>query len=138
MSDAFIGNDVFDAPAKLTLSLRITGVRDDGYHLIDSEMVTLALGDTVAITPGATGVSCDGPYAAGVPTDERNLVNRALDLCGRRAAVHVFKAIPPAVAWAEVRPTPPQCCDGPDGATSKRRRGSVPTCRSAWSAGEPG
>lgn len=95
MSDAFIGNDVFDAPAKLTLSLRITGVRDDGYHLIDAEMVTLALGDTVAITPGATGVSCDGPYAPGVPTDERNLVNRALDLCGRRAAVHVFKAIPP-------------------------------------------
>ena len=29
------------APAKLTLTLRITGVRDDGYHLIDAEMVTL-------------------------------------------------------------------------------------------------
>ena len=28
------------APAKLTLALRITGVRDDGYHLIDAEMVT--------------------------------------------------------------------------------------------------
>ena len=30
------------APAKLTLSLRITGVRDDGYHLIDAEMVSLS------------------------------------------------------------------------------------------------
>ena len=34
------------APAKLTLSLRITGVRDDGYHLIDAEMVSLDLADT--------------------------------------------------------------------------------------------
>ena len=28
------------APAKLTLSLRVTGVRPDGYHLLDAEMVT--------------------------------------------------------------------------------------------------
>ncbi len=26
------------APAKLTLSLRVTGVRPDGYHLLDAEM----------------------------------------------------------------------------------------------------
>ncbi len=94
MSDAFMGADVVDAPAKLTRSLRITGRRPDGYHLLEAEMVTLALADTVAITPGATGISCDGPYAEGVPTDERNLVHRALELCARRAAVHVFKAIP--------------------------------------------
>ena len=31
------------APAKLTLGLRITGRRDDGYHLIDAEMVSLDL-----------------------------------------------------------------------------------------------
>ena len=30
---------VLRALAKLTLSLRITGVRPDGYHLIDAEMV---------------------------------------------------------------------------------------------------
>ena len=30
------------APAKLTLSLRITGVRADGYHLLDAEMDVLA------------------------------------------------------------------------------------------------
>ena len=33
------------AHAKLTLSLRVTGVRDDGYHLIDAEMVSLELHD---------------------------------------------------------------------------------------------
>ncbi|SVD01740.1 uncharacterized protein METZ01_LOCUS354594, partial [marine metagenome] len=27
------------APAKLTLSLQIKGIRDDGYHLVEAEMV---------------------------------------------------------------------------------------------------
>ena len=40
------------APAKLTLSLRITGVRSDGYHLLASEMVSLDLADTLEIGPG--------------------------------------------------------------------------------------
>ncbi|MDQ1424937.1 MAG: hypothetical protein QOD72_2435, partial [Acidimicrobiaceae bacterium] len=31
---------VVTAPAKLTVSLRVTGVRADGYHLLDAEMVT--------------------------------------------------------------------------------------------------
>ena len=39
------------APAKLTLSLRITGTRPDGYHLIDAEMVTLDLCDELLIRP---------------------------------------------------------------------------------------
>ena len=38
---------MIDAPAKLTLSLRVTGVREDGFHLIDAEMVTLDLVDKV-------------------------------------------------------------------------------------------
>ncbi len=40
------------APAKLTLSLEITGVRTDGYHLIKSEMVSLDLIDILDITEG--------------------------------------------------------------------------------------
>lgn len=82
------------APAKLTLSLRITGVRDDGYHLIDAEMVSLAWADTLTITPGGSGLSADGPFAAGVPLDGSNLVARALRLAGRTAAVHLHKRIP--------------------------------------------
>jgi 4-diphosphocytidyl-2-C-methyl-D-erythritol kinase len=81
------------APAKLTVSLRITGVRDDGYHLLDAEMVSLTLADEITIGDGE-GLTVSGPFAAGVPTDERNLVARALALVGRRAAVHVVKRIP--------------------------------------------
>jgi 4-diphosphocytidyl-2-C-methyl-D-erythritol kinase len=82
------------APAKLTLDLRITGVRADGYHLIDAEMVTLDLADRLTITPGGPGLTADGPFAAGLPLDGTNLVSRALSLAGRTAAVHVHKAIP--------------------------------------------
>ena len=39
------------AHAKLTLSLHVTGVRDDGYHLIDAEMVSLELHDLLAFEP---------------------------------------------------------------------------------------
>ena len=81
------------APAKLTLSLRVTGVRADGYHLLDAEMVTLDLADTLTFTDG-DALTVSGRFAAGVPTDDTNLVRRALRLAGRQAAVHVEKAIP--------------------------------------------
>jgi 4-diphosphocytidyl-2-C-methyl-D-erythritol kinase len=82
------------APAKLTLSLRITGRRDDGYHLIDAEMVSLDWADTLTITPGGAGLSADGPFAAGMPLDHTNLVAKALLLADRVAAVHLHKVIP--------------------------------------------
>ena len=44
--------DVVVAPAKLTLSLRVTGVRADGYHLIDAEMVSLDLADELTFADG--------------------------------------------------------------------------------------
>jgi 4-diphosphocytidyl-2-C-methyl-D-erythritol kinase len=82
------------APAKLTLTLRITGLRADGYHLIDAEMVTLDWADTLTIDPDGSGLTADGPCAAGMPLDERNLVAKALVLAGRSAAVHLHKRIP--------------------------------------------
>ena len=85
---------VVEAHAKLTLSLHVTGVRSDGYHLIDAEMVTLALHDRLRIDTEGTGVSVTGPYADGVPTDAGNLITRALFLCGAEAGVHVEKNIP--------------------------------------------
>jgi 4-diphosphocytidyl-2-C-methyl-D-erythritol kinase len=97
MSGAVVDADgpvVVEAPAKLTRSLRITGVRDDGYHLIDAEMVTLELADDVRIDPSGRGLTADGLYAAGVPLDESNLVARALAMSGRTAAVHLHKRIP--------------------------------------------
>ncbi|HJV09509.1 MAG TPA: 4-(cytidine 5'-diphospho)-2-C-methyl-D-erythritol kinase, partial [Acidimicrobiales bacterium] len=56
------------APAKLTVSLRITGVRSDGYHLIDAEMVSLDLADVLTFDEG-DGLEVVGPFAAGVPVD---------------------------------------------------------------------
>jgi 4-diphosphocytidyl-2-C-methyl-D-erythritol kinase len=82
------------APAKLTLSLRLTGVRDDGYHLIDAEMVSLEWADTLTITPDAEGLTADGPFVTGMPLDHTNLVAKALAFVGRRASVHLYKAVP--------------------------------------------
>lgn len=81
------------ARAKLTLSLRVTGVRDDGYHLIDAEMVSLDLADELTFTEG-DGITLSGPYGAGLPVGADNLIAKALGAAGRTAAVHVDKRIP--------------------------------------------
>ena len=80
------------ALAKLTLSLRIVGVRGGGFHLIDAEMVTLDLADTLTFSEG-DGLEVTGPWE--LPTGEDNLVRRALAAAGRRAHVRLDKAIPP-------------------------------------------
>jgi 4-diphosphocytidyl-2-C-methyl-D-erythritol kinase len=82
------------APAKLTLSLRIIGVREDGLHLIDAEMVTLSIHDVVTIDPQGSGVTATGRYAEGVPSDDGNIVAKALSLLERRAGVTIDKRIP--------------------------------------------
>jgi 4-diphosphocytidyl-2-C-methyl-D-erythritol kinase len=84
------------AHAKLTLGLRITGVRNDGYHLIDAEMVSLDLHDLLTLTPGEAGLSASGPFSNGIPLDDSNLVARALRLAGSgdAVAVHLDKLIP--------------------------------------------
>jgi 4-diphosphocytidyl-2-C-methyl-D-erythritol kinase len=83
------------APAKLTWSLRVVGVRSDGYHLIDAEMLTLDLADRLTVTAApATTITVSGPFAGGVPTDHSNLVARALAAVGRTAHVHIDKRIP--------------------------------------------
>lgn len=86
------------APAKLTLSLRVTGVRADGFHLIDSEMVSVSLADELEISSGDGIEVVDevpgGLGVAKVPTGRDNLVARALQAVGRRAAVRLHKRIP--------------------------------------------
>ena len=81
------------AHAKLTLSLRVTGVRADGYHLIDAEMVSLDLCDELEVDPDGDGLTVvrDGVEQPGDPDD---LVLRALRAAGRRAAVRLTKRIP--------------------------------------------
>jgi 4-diphosphocytidyl-2-C-methyl-D-erythritol kinase len=72
-----------EAHAKLTRSLRVVGVRADGYHLLDAELVALDLHDTLVIDPAG---------ANDLPAD--NLVSRALAACGVDAHVQLGKRIP--------------------------------------------
>jgi 4-diphosphocytidyl-2-C-methyl-D-erythritol kinase len=86
------------APAKLTLSLRVTGRRDDGYHLLDIEMVTVDLVDVLTFSPGRELSLEDEVVGAtgtgAITTGADNLVARALELVDRQASVHVVKRIP--------------------------------------------
>ena len=81
------------APAKLTLSLRMVGLRDDGYHLIDAEMVSLDFHDTLEIDAGdSLTVVTEAGGAEVIGAD--NLVLQALRLVRRTAAVRLTKRIP--------------------------------------------
>ena len=88
------------APAKLTVSLRVTGVRPDGYHLLDAEMVSIDLADSLEIAPADDTVLevvdevVGGLGLAGLDTSRQNLVSRALDVVGRPASVRLHKRIP--------------------------------------------
>lgn len=90
------GNDMITvfAQAKLTLSLKITGVRKDGFHLIDAEMVSLDLADTLSIDPHRSGLAFDGPFSSGITAGDDNLVARALKMIETEAHVTVTKNIP--------------------------------------------
>jgi 4-diphosphocytidyl-2-C-methyl-D-erythritol kinase len=97
------------APAKLTLSLEVTGVRPDGYHDLRAEMVALDLADELEFDEQGTGLSVVaqpgsrggelgaglglGAIASGIPGDE-NLLLRALRAAGRTAGVRLTKRIP--------------------------------------------
>ena len=82
------------AHAKLTLSLKMTGLRSDGFHLIDAEMVSLNLHDVLTFDPSGSGLSTTGPFSDGVPTDNSNLVAHALALANTSAKVNIDKRIP--------------------------------------------
>lgn len=82
------------APAKLTWYLEVTRRRDDGYHELRSEMVTLDFADHLDVDEAGDSLRLEGPFSE-VPLDEHNLVTRALNLVGRRAGVTLHKVIPP-------------------------------------------
>ena len=69
------------APAKINLTLHVTGRRDDGYHLLDSLVVFADVGDDLRVRiDDGEPLTVDGPEAALVPTDPTNLVLRAAGL----------------------------------------------------------
>ena len=67
-----------EAPAKVNLTLRVVGRRDDGFHLLDSELVLLELADGLLLLPGCSGLRVEGVGASGLPLDGRNLAWRGL------------------------------------------------------------
>ena len=87
------------APAKINLNLLVTGLRDDGYHLLSGVMQSLSLADTVTVEKIQTGIviSCS---KTGIPLDERNICHKAaklyLEEAGLQGGVKItlIKAIP--------------------------------------------
>jgi 4-diphosphocytidyl-2-C-methyl-D-erythritol kinase len=87
-----------EAPAKLNLSLRVVGRRDDGHHLLDSAFVLLGLADRLLLLPGCSGLRIEGQAARGLPLDASNLAWRGLvaglDAEPELACLAVEKRIP--------------------------------------------
>lgn len=70
---------VLEAAAKLNLSLDITGIREDGYHLLDSVMQSIGLYDKVILVKTESGVSLtvDNPN---IPSDNKNTAYKAAEV----------------------------------------------------------
>lgn len=89
------------APAKLNLSLDVTGRRDDGYHELVMLMQTISIADTLTLRrhdAGRVTASCSLHF---IPTDERNLAVRAAQRyleavgeTGQGVHIHMDKRIP--------------------------------------------
>ncbi|WP_264611258.1 4-(cytidine 5'-diphospho)-2-C-methyl-D-erythritol kinase [Sphingobium sp. B11D3B] len=68
------------AYAKLNLALHVRARRADGYHELESLFAFCADGDGLSGTlreDGEIALRIEGPFADGLPTDDRNLVMRA-------------------------------------------------------------
>lgn len=89
------------APAKLNLTLDVTGRRGDGYHNLEMIMQTVALHNVITVQKKAESgifISCTNPD---VPCDERNLCHKAalrfFEECGLPVSglsIHIEKHIP--------------------------------------------
>jgi len=94
------------APAKVNLFLEVLARRPDGYHEINTLMVTVSLYDTLEFKEEASGairLHCDQPNLS---TGPDNLVVRAAALlrartgCSRGASIALAKRIPLAAGLA--------------------------------------
>jgi 4-diphosphocytidyl-2-C-methyl-D-erythritol kinase len=74
------------ARAKINWTLDVVGKRSDGYHLLDTLMQSVELYDTLTFEPcGELEFITTG--AARVPSDENNLVCKAMNLLAARTGV---------------------------------------------------
>jgi 4-diphosphocytidyl-2-C-methyl-D-erythritol kinase len=87
------------APAKINLTLHVTGQRPDGYHLLDSLVAFAGVGDRLTLAEAdAPSFTVTGPFAGAVPAGDDNLVVRAARLVPhqRPVAITLEKWLPPA------------------------------------------
>lgn len=83
------------APAKINLTLHVTGQRADGYHLLDSLVVFADVGDRLWLRPdNRLSLAVSGEFSAGVPTDRRNLVWQAAEGAGWAGGIQLEKSLP--------------------------------------------
>ncbi|GAA6396284.1 4-(cytidine 5'-diphospho)-2-C-methyl-D-erythritol kinase [Solibaculum mannosilyticum] len=96
------------APAKINLSLDITGRRDDGYHLVRMVMQSVDLCDIVEVDLCGEGISLSCSRTD-LPVDEGNLAYRAarlyldhvgVDKTKNGVSIHIQKRIPIAAGLA--------------------------------------
>lgn len=88
-----------EAPAKVNVSLRVLGKRDDGFHAVDTRIAKLpGLADRLTFSDAEEfAFTCDDPT---VPGDESNLVVKAArsfaEVSGRalKVAIHLEKRVP--------------------------------------------
>jgi 4-diphosphocytidyl-2-C-methyl-D-erythritol kinase len=68
------------APAKINLSLHVTGRREDAYHLLESLVVFADIGDSIAVQiADEDSLKIDGPFSSGLENGSGNLVAKARD-----------------------------------------------------------
>ncbi len=66
------------APAKINLFLHITGKRDDGYHLLQSLIVFVDVGDTLTFAPhDGLFIDVEGDFATELQSPQDNLIYKA-------------------------------------------------------------
>lgn len=81
-----------ETPAKINLSIDVTGKLPNGYHSVEMIMQSVALSDTIVVEKRSSGisVSCVYPY---VPNDSRNIAYKAADaffsVCPEKGGTHI-------------------------------------------------
>ncbi len=90
------------ALAKINLDLRITGRRDDGFHLLQSLVVFANFGDVISASPAKDiSLNISGPFGEHLAGADNLAVKAAHALrgelkAGNGAALHLQKNIPPS------------------------------------------
>jgi len=87
------------APAKVNLTLHVTGQRADGYHLLDSLVMFADVGDMVTAANGkGLTLTVTGPEADGVPVGKSNSILQAARFMGAADVAFTLEKYLPTAA----------------------------------------